>query len=61
MSNKAEAKAAQWILKGVLAEAPPEVREKAEEAAGKVRAIAAEYGDEGKFAVALVSAELVGE
>lgn len=46
-----------WTLQGALREAPPEVQEKVAEAADKVRAIVAQYGDEGTVALTLVAAE----
>lgn len=51
-----EQEIAKYMLKGVIAEAPEEVRVKIEDAAARLRAIVAE-SDEAKVALALVVAE----
>lgn len=45
------------IIKGLLSEAEPAIREKVYAAADKLRAVVAEYGDEGKVAMAMVVGE----
>lgn len=60
MSNKdkAEARLATLMLKGMLAETPPEFRDRVYEAADKIRAIVTEYGEQGTVGLTLVAAEI---
>lgn len=46
------------IMRGLLSTADPADREKIEECAAKIRAVLAEYGDNGIIAIALVGTEL---
>ena len=49
------------MIRGVVSELPDEQRAKVNECSAKMRALIAEYGDEGKCAVVLVGAEMSTE
>lgn len=61
MSQMSQEKMVLYMLRGVIDEAPAEDKQKIGEAAEKIRVVIAEYGDNGKIAVALVGAEITAE
>jgi hypothetical protein len=46
-----------YVLRGVISEGTPDEQERVRLAAEKIRAVVAEFGDEGKIAATLVAME----